>query len=647
MELKDLKGLGSVTLQHLQENGVYTIADLIMLEPKEYLNLELTNEIKENKALYYVENIKIAKVNKISNKVIQIIFLGKIKTQVYRFIVYSKEYLLYSLKGNIYIYGKYLKDKNYFLVDKIYNKKPQPIKVIYNLKGIIDTNLSKIIFRAFTHINPPSDKLPLELVNKYKLLPYKDYLLKKHFPKDEKDIIEVTRRHIYVNFFKRSFAYNLLSLNNLRQKKEKIFDFDLIDKFINNLPFTLTKDQKEVTNLILTELKSNKRINRLVEGDVGSGKTIVAIIAAYASMLAFYQVAFLVPTILLAEQHYNEAKKYLKDVYLLTSELKNKDKEKIINLIITNKPCLIIGTHSLLNDKINFANLGLVIIDEQQRFGVKQRSILQKKYPLADTIYFTATPIPRTLALTSYAGLDLSLIKTKPVNRGNVKTYIVDMLNLDNMFNVCQNKIQMAEQIYVVCPLIETDDNNLFSTNSAYELFKNKLKARYGIIHGKMKDRDKIAILNKFNNKEIDVLIATTIIEVGINVPSASCMVVLDADRYGLSELHQLRGRVSRSNLDADVFLVTYDTSNERLKILEKVNDGFILAEEDLRLRGPGELLSREQSGFVNIIKTDLDKKIYDIASIDGKKYALEYYQKQEKNYDLLDKIKSYEFENN
>lgn len=221
MELKDLKGLGSVTLQHLQENGVYTIADLIMLEPKEYLNLELTNEIKENKALYYVENIKIAKVNKISNKVIQIIFLGKIKTQVYRFIVYSKEYLLYSLKGNIYIYAKYLKDKNYFLVDKIYNKKPQPIKVIYNLKGIIDTNLSKIIFRAFTHINPPSDKLPLELVNKYKLLPYKDYLLKKHFPKDEKDIIEVTRRHIYVNFFKRSFAYNLLSLNNLRQKRKR------------------------------------------------------------------------------------------------------------------------------------------------------------------------------------------------------------------------------------------------------------------------------------------------------------------------------------------------------------------------------------------------------------------------------------------
>lgn len=647
MNLSELKGVGPLTLTKLEDNNISSLTDLILFSPT-YLIYEVSPDISKDKALYYVNNVKIYKVNKLKNQVIEVIFGGTINNTNYRFIIFSKEYILYSLNSpHLYLYAKYNEDKNYFVVETIFKTRPPEIKVLYNIKGLKDANLTKIIYQAFKYFKAPKERLPEEVVSKYHFLSYASYLLKKHFPKNKEDVRQVLRRQIYESFYWKSFAYNLLAIKNKKEKVAKKFSLDKVGSFIESLPFSLTIDQEEVVKTILSELKDKKRINRLVEGDVGSGKTIVAFIAAYAALLAGYQVAFLAPTILLASQHYKAAKKYNLPAFLLTSATKKDEREEILSLLASKTPLFLIGTHSLLNDTVKFNNLGLVMIDEQQRFGVIQRSILQKRYPSCDTLYFTATPIPRSLALTYYNNLDLSLIKTKPDGRGLVKTKIVSLFKLDQMFKTIKERLECNEQVFVVVPLIKSEDENSFDLDKTYNLFSKEIKANYALIHGRLKDTEKLKIIEDFNNKKIDILIATTVIEVGINIKNASVMVVMDASRYGLAQIHQLRGRVGRGSLDGYVYLVSDDVSNERLKILEEVNDGFTLAEYDLKMRGPGEFLSHNQSGFNNNISTELEKTIFPYAVKDGAEEALKTEETDQQTLTMINQIYQYEYENN
>ncbi len=646
MTLKTLNGVGPKTIEYLTKANVHDLNDLLLLEPVKYINYELSKDITSLKSLYFIENVRIAKVNKLAKNICQIIFLAELNNKTYRFIIFNKDYILYSLKKSLYVYASYQREKNYFLVDKIFQTKPLDIKVIYNIKGISDSNLSKIIYNAFNYFKAPPERLPLAIIDKYKFISYSDYLIKMHFPKDEEDLKQVLRRKTYEKYFWRSFFYEILNLKNQRQKEPKEFNKEEIKELIKKLPFELTLDQKEVLNEVLSELNSTKRINRLIEGDVGSGKTIVALLIAYATLISGYQAVFLTPTVILANQHYKNALKYFSQVYLLTSHTKTKERNEIIAKLNKGENILVIGTHSLLN--IDFPKLGLVLVDEQQRFGVFQRSILQKKQPNCDTIYFTATPIPRSLAMTSYGGLDLSLIKTKPANRGKITTRVLNLLDLKPCFAKCLEKIAKGEQIFIVVPLIQSLDSNLFDLEKAKDLFASQIKAKYGFIHGKLKEQDKVEIIRKFNAKEIDVLIATTVIEVGVDIRNASVMIIMDADRYGLASLHQLRGRVGRSDLDSYVYLISDIESNERLALLEKIDDGFTLAEYDLKLRGPGDFL-RNQSGFYNDVNTELEKKIFQYANYDGSNFAKKVFAaKTENKYDhILEMIAKYDYENN
>lgn len=624
MELSELKGLGPKTLEKLNKLGIKTAQDLILLEPAKYLSLELVTTIKEEEGLLHITDIQVAKLTKMPNKSLMLIFIATFLGKRYRFIIFTKEYLEYVLRKNkdIYVYAKYVSAKNYFLVSKIFVTKPQEIKVLYKIKGINDANLSKLIYQAFLHFTAPVDRLPENLVQKYQLLPYSEYLLTMHFPQNQIDLKQIYRRKTYERFFWRSFFTEVLAIRSRMEKKPKVFAQANVNNFIAKFPFDLTIDQKATIKTILTELASSKRINRLVEGDVGSGKTVVALVSAYATLLSGYQVVFIAPTVILANQHYELAKKYFKEPLLLTSNLKTQERSNLLKVLASEKPVLVIGTHALLQDSVVFAKLGLVIIDEQQRFGVLQRSLLQKRYPTCDTLYFTATPIPRSLALTAYKALDLSLIKTKPQGRQPVLTKLVPETALESLMPTCQARLNQGEQMFVVCSVIKAEEDNLWDLATTKAFLTSHLDASIGIIHGQMKDKEKLEIIQNFNQKKLNVLVATTIIEVGIDIKNATTLILLDANRYGLATIHQLRGRVGRGNLAATFYVVSQDIDNERLKILETVNDGFALAEYDLKLRGPGEFLGRSQSGFVDKELSDLESKIYQIAATDAKWFA-------------------------
>ena len=400
-----------------------------------------------------------------------------------------------------------------------------------------------------------------------------------------------------------------------------------MEEFINNLPYKLSNDQFSAYKQILSDLSSENIMNRLIQGDVGSGKTIVAIIAAYAVITAGYQVAFMAPTEALANQHYLTALKLLPDinVALITSQTKKREKDKAF----AGGTNLFIGTHALLQDSVSFNNLGLVIIDEQHRFGVMQRAELLSKGKNLDAMYLTATPIPRTLGLAEFGDLDISSIHEKPKGNKNIETYVYDFYEMKNIYKKMHEEIQKGHQAYVIVPFIEESViAGGIDISQAEEIFKKEFPDNnIKILHGKLKALDKKEALESFKNKETDILISTTVIEVGIDVENATIMVILNANRFGLSQLHQLRGRIGRNNFENYCYLISSQSDCERLEILSRCLDGFELANEDFRLRGPGDFLGEEQSGFLNMEFANilLDAKIWECAKQDAKEYFKKY----------------------
>lgn len=634
MDIKNLHNVGEKTAKLLNKLGIYNDNDLINFYPYKYniynfassleenITLILRVKIESNPIVFYIKK----NFNKLS-------FRANLDNNIINVIIFNRAFLKQNLIvcKEVTIIGKYDFKKNLFTASDIkFNIINGQIEPIYHLvKGLTNNMILKILKSNLDNINI-LDYLPTEYQNKYDLVSKNKAIRDIHFANSLENINNAKKRLIYEELFEFSFKMNYLKkLNSKKLKNEKRFDEEKVAILINSLGFSLTDDQNSSVNDILNDLKSNKKMNRLLLGDVGSGKTIVATIGIYANFLSGYQSSLMAPTELLAYQHYYSINSILDKfgvtVELITGSMTKKEKEKIYERVKNNEIDLLIGTHSLLNDKLVFNNLGLVITDEQHRFGVNQRFTLQDKSTSPDILYLSATPIPRTYAMTIYGDLDISYIKTKPFGRKEIITILKKENEIKDVLHDMLEQIKLGHQIYVVCPSIEQDEaNDLTSVN----LLKDKLNIAFKnminieIIHGKMKPNEKDAIMNDFKNNHIKILISTTVIEVGIDVKNATMMIIFNAERFGLATLHQLRGRVGRNELQSYCYLIS-DKDNERLKVMEESNDGFYISQKDFELRGHGDLFGIKQSGDMNFKIANLknDYNILLLANEDTKKY--------------------------
>ena len=461
----------------------------------------------------------------------------------------------------------------------------------------------------------PEEKLPEYLIEKYNLLSKYEAIAEIHNPTDVTLLKKARQRLKYEELF-----FYLLKINYLKEKINndelaisREIDQKKIDKLIDTLPYELTEDQKTSLAEILNDMSSKKRMNRLLQGDVGSGKTIIALISTYANYLSKYQTAIMAPTEILATQHYSEAKKVFKNIKmniaLLTSSTKQKEKTKILKELENGEIDLIIGTQSLIQENIKFKNLGLVITDEQHRFGVNQRKEFKNKGISPDVLSMSATPIPRTYALTVYGDMEVSSIKTKPIGRKEVITYSKKERDIPNVLELMKKEIVGKHQIYVIAPMIENDNEDSESVTDLEEKMNKAFGkiAKIASIHGKLDPKEKNDIMTKYEKGEIDILISTTVIEVGVNVPNATMIVIFDANYFGLSTIHQLRGRVGRSDIQSYCILLSKD-NQERLKFLETCSDGFEISEYDFKNRGEGDLFGLRQSGEIGLKLANVKK---------------------------------------
>ena len=652
MDIKNLHQVGEKTSKILNKLGIFTDDDLINYYPYRYNVYNFSNELIDNSTL--IINVIIESnpiVSYIKKNFNRLSFRARYNERIFNVVIFNRAYLKTNLTigKNITIIGKYDFKKNIFTSSDIkFNVTNGQIEPVYHLtKGITNNTVSK-----FNNIYI-KDSLPSNIISKYNLLSKKDALYNIHFSNDLKMVHYAKNRLIYEELFDFSFKMNYFKNQNIRKDKEpKNIDINKINEFKKLLPFSLTTDQDNAYNEIVQDMSSNKKMNRLLLGDVGSGKTVVAVGAIYANFIAGFESTLMAPTEVLATQHYFSIKKILDKfnvaVELITGSMSKKEKKAIYKRVQNKEIDLLIGTHSLLNENIIFNNLGLVITDEQHRFGVHQRFTLEDKSKCPDILYLSATPIPRTYAMTIYGDLDISYIKTKPTGRKDIITKVKKNSDIKEVLGLMLEQIKLGHQIYVVSPLVEEDESlNLTSINLLKEklslAFKNLF--RIEIIHGKMKTSEKESIMNDFKNNQIKILIATTVIEVGIDVSNATMMVIFNAERFGLATLHQLRGRVGRSDLQSYCYLIS-DSDNDRLKVMEESNDGFYISQKDFEMRGHGDLFGVKQHGDMSFKLANLknDYNILLFANEDAKKFIdskeylnNEYYKDLAQNLNITD----------
>lgn len=657
MDIKNLHLVGEKTAKLLNKLDIYTDYDLINFYPYRYNIYNFDDNLRENDTLVISALIEsnpvVSYIKKNFNK---LSFRASMSGKVFNAVIFNRAFLKNNLQIGkmVTLIGKFSFNKNIMNVSDIkFNISNGDVEPIYHLvKGINSSAISKIIKANINEIKI-IDYLPEKYIQKYKLASYSNALYDIHFAKNMKQIIHAKNRLIYEELFNFSFKMNYLKfINKKKEKNNKSIDKEKINEFINLLPFKLTDDQEKAVLDIINDMRSNRKMNRLILGDVGSGKTIVAVISIYANFLAGYQSTLMAPTEVLAFQHYYSIKKLL-DKYsifteIITGSMTKKEKEKIYERVKTGQIDLLIGTHSLLNENNVFNNLGLVITDEQHRFGVNQRFTLEDKSKCPDILYLSATPIPRTYALTIYGDLDISYIKTKPNGRKSIITKNLKFSGIKLVLKKIYEEIKNNHQVYVVSPLVEENEENNLS--SVKEL-KDKLNLAFNnsfrieIIHGKMKSSEKDAIMNDFKNNIIKILISTTVIEVGIDVPNATVISIFNAERFGLATLHQLRGRVGRNDLQSYCFLIS-DYDSQRLKVMEESNDGFYISQKDFELRGHGDLFGTRQHGDMSFklanLKNDYNILTYAIEDtkefLETKEYLdNEYYNNLINNFNITD----------
>ena len=641
--LEKIKGIGPKSKELLNRLNIYTIDDLLTYYPFRYDTLKRTDlfnprEDLNNKKIVLdgkVDSLVLTnhfrKVNKLSFRITTI--YGKMGV-----VIFNRAFLLNSLKigTNIVVIGKYDKQNNILVASdilfKTLGKKEEIIPVYHLTSGLTSNTLRKFINEGLaTYKDQVIDNIPEYLIDKYNFSSKKFALSIVHNPSDKERLEEVLNRLRYEELFEFMFKINYLKF---KRKKENIgikrdVDIKKLDSAIKTLAFELTEDQLKTTYDIVEDLSSEKQMNRIIQGDVGSGKTIVSFLAIYYNFLSGYQSALMAPTEILAIQHYNNLKelKFAKNlrIELLVGKLKKKEKEDIYKAIENKEVDVVIGTHAIIQEGLKYHNLGLVITDEQHRFGVNQRANLRNKGNYPDVLYMSATPIPRTYALTIYGDMDISSIKKMPKGRKPVETIIKSEAEIKDVLEMMYKELVNNHQIYVISPLIEESDNS--DLNDVEKIESNMKKAfgskfNVGVMHGKMKSAEKELIMQEFKQKKIDILVSTTVIEVGVDVENATMIVIFDADRFGLSTLHQLRGRVGRSSLESKCILIS-NTDKERLNIMTKTTDGFKISEEDFKLRGSGDLFGTKQSGDMSFKLANL-KRDYNLL-IDAKKDSEEF----------------------
>lgn len=623
-----LKGVGEKTKLALNESGVFTIKDLLLNLPKRYKvykSVDLKN-INDNDLIIISGKILSFVVTKFHfNSEMVIIYIDYYGNKI-KCVLFNQGFLKYQIKKNmvISICGQYNVERNELIGSKvILNNVNFYVDLTYNYKDLKSSTITKLVLNAYQALDLKfDDMIPDYLIYKYRLIDYSNYIFLSHNPKNLEDIKQINRRRKYESFLNYTLSLKLLedSVNN-RAKSKRIVDKEKVFKFIKSFPYELTADQIKAIEDIYKDITSDTILNRLVEGDVGSGKTVVAMSAIYMTLLSGRQALLMAPTEILAKQHFITINNKFNDLgyktCLLTSDLSKKEKEEMIENVRLGYYQIVISTQAVLYHENIFYNLGLFIVDEQHRFGVRQRCKMLNDYPDCDALYLTATPIPRTLGLTQIGDLKLSEIHTKPSGRKIVKTSIVDTTNLFKYKDIINKEIENGHQIFVIANKID-DSENKFDLSSAYKTFIELCpNARIEKINGRLKEENKNKIMSSFANKEFDILISTTVIEVGIDIKDATIMFILDSDSFGLATLHQLRGRVGRNELESYCFLVTDNVNNKRLETLVNSNDCFELAEADFKLRGPGDFLGDEQSGFLGL-DFEKDYKIYECALLDS-----------------------------
>lgn len=624
MQLEDIKGIGKTTIKYLNELGIYNIQDLITYYPFRYeitQNTDIHNVNDGDKVVIggIIENVPtVIHFNRKLNKMSFHLNTGEFITNI---TIFNRAFLKDKLNVGhaVTIIGKYDQKHNSITASDIKFGLIEGtlIEPIYHSSFKINSSkISKIIKSVLDKVKP-KDYIPDSFIRKYHFMDKQEAIKIVHNPKDKEKLKKALARLKYEELF--MYMMKISYLKRAKKQSDGLsrnVSYDQVLEVVDRLPFKLTKDQLKSVKDIYDDLTSSNRMNRLLQGDVGSGKTIVSFIALYINYLAGYQGALMAPTEILAFQHYQNFLKLFPNlnVVLLTGKLKAKEKKEAKALIESGKANIIIGTHALISEDVTYHNLGLVITDEQHRFGVAQRGNLKNKGITPDILYMSATPIPRTYALTLYGDMDISSIRTMPSGREPVKTYVKTNKEIKDVLYMMLDQIKAHHQIYVIAPLIEESDK--IDLEDVYKL-EEKMKRAFGkvcnvgIMHGKMTPKEKDEVMDEFKQNKIQILISTTVIEVGVDVANATMIVIFDSYRFGLSALHQLRGRVGRNDLDSYCILIS-DRETKRLEVLTKTNDGFKVSEEDFKLRGGGDIFGVRQSGDMNFKLADI-KNDYDL----------------------------------
>ena len=639
-----VKGIGNETALTLNEMGIHTVFDLFEHLPFRYEDYRL----KDLETVEHEERVTIeGKIHSqpmltyFGKKKSRLTFKVFVGSNLITVIFFNQPYLKSKMDINsvVTVTGKWDRHRQTITGSECHigeNRQEKEYEPVYSIKGSMTVKgLRRYIGNAFKQFGPAiEENLPQGLISQYRLMPRPNALWTMHFPASEDDMKQARRRFVYEEFL--LFQLKMQAMRKVQREEskgiEQDYNLEKVTAFIESLPFPLTDAQKRVVNEILADMKSPYRMNRLLQGDVGSGKTVVAAIALYTSISAGYQGALMVPTEILAEQHAASMRAMLEPFgiksALLTSSVKGKKRRELLEALYSGDINLLIGTHALIQDEVNFLNLGLVITDEQHRFGVNQRRVLREKGNSPDVLFMTATPIPRTLAITVFGEMDVSTIDEMPAGRKIIETYWAKHNMLDRILVFIEKELQQGRQAYVICPLIEESEKmDLENVLDVHAMLTQYFGERYqvGLMHGKLPADEKDAVMKDFSQNMTKVLVSTTVVEVGVNVPNATVMVIYDAERFGLAQLHQLRGRVGRGSDQSFCILLAdpkSENGKERMTIMTETNDGFVVSEKDLELRGPGDFFGRKQSGVPEFKVADMvhDYRTLEVARNDAAK---------------------------
>lgn len=645
LNVQYLKGVGPKRAYRLRRLDINTVKDLIYFIPRDYddrSNFKLLSEVANGEKIgLEVEVCGSSSLIRI-RKNLSILKVPVRDSSGYgNLTFFNQDYLKDKFKiGEKYIVNGKV-NKNHMetqIISPVYeqegmSKKTGKIIPIYNLtSGLTNNELLKIVYNVLKeNLTFIEESLPKYIIEKYNLMGIQEALLTMHFPESKNKITVARKRLAYEELL--TLQLGLFIIKNKTYTNVNGIKFPAkseVNEYIDNLPFKLTNAQVRVINEIIEDMNSDKQMNRLVQGDVGSGKTIVGIVAMYKAVLSGYQAAMMAPTEILAAQHFESISNFLSsygiNCELLVGSLTKKRKDEVLQNLKNGKIDILVGTHALIQENVEFQKLGLVITDEQHRFGVKQRASLSEKGANPDIIVMTATPIPRTLALILYGDLDISIIDELPPGRKEIETYAVGIDMKERIYKFIEKQLQEGRQAYVVCPLIE--ESETLTVNAAEELYielKEDIFSKFnvGLLHGKMTPKEKDEIMEDFKNNKLNILVSTTVIEVGVNVPNANIMVIFNAERFGLAGLHQLRGRVGRGEYQSYCILINESSnpiSRERMRIMQETTDGFKISEKDLELRGPGEFFGTRQHGIPELKVANLfsDMNILKVAQKDA-----------------------------